>query len=83
MSMVRLVPAAAGVESDGGFEQMFDRMLKGFGFRNDPLTGPSRGVQHDAADYAAYIGSSLAGIAVGFVSVYELGKLVQDMLRDR
>ena len=80
--MIKMIPAAGAIHRASGMTQeSFVEGLKDFlrslGFMEDPFTAPSRGVQHCASDYLAYGVSVLGGIAVGFYSVKELGKLFQ------
>ena len=72
---MQVVPSAA--VKHGG---VVDNTLKSLGFRADPATAPSQGVQLDAADYLSFSGSFLAGVTVGAVSVYEMGKIARDLL---
>ncbi len=76
MGMVQVVPSA---QVDGG--RMVDDALKSLGFRADPAIAPSRGVQLDASDILSFSGCFLAGVTVGAVSVYEMGKIVRDLIR--
>lgn len=75
MSMVQVVPSAS-VESGG----IVDNTLKSLGFRADPATAPSQGVHLEASDYLSFSGTFLAGVTVGAVSVYEMGKIARDLL---
>ena len=56
-------------------------ILTSLGFSADPAIAPAQGVKLDAADYLSFSGTFLAGVTVGAVSVYEMGKLVRDMMR--
>ena len=81
MAMVKVVPSGQSAEASG-LQKTLDDALKSLGFRADPRTAPSNGVQLDAADYLAFSGSFLAGVAVGAVSFYEMAKLAKDILKD-
>lgn len=75
MPMIQVVPSAQVQTPDA-----LDSALKSLGFRADPATAPSQGVQLDASDYLSFSGSFLAGVAVGAISVYEMGKITRDLL---
>lgn len=47
--------------------------LRSLGFVEDPVTAPSHGVKHCASDYLGYVASALAGIAIGYLAIYEIG----------
>ena len=74
MAMVQVVPSASVRPDSSG-------ILTSLGFRADPAIAPAQGVKLDAADYLSFSGTFLAGVTVGAVSVYEMGKLVRDMMR--
>lgn len=74
MSMVQVVPSAAVGAG------IVDNTLKSLGFRADPAIAPSQGVRLEASDYLSFSGTFLAGVTVGAVSVYEMGKIARDLL---
>ncbi len=76
MAMIQVVPSA---QVDTG--KMAHDALVSLGFKADPATAPSRGVQLDASDILSFSGCFLAGVTVGAVSVYEMGKIVRDLVR--
>lgn len=76
MGMIQVVPSA---QVDA--KKALDDTLVSLGFKADPATAPSRGVQLDASDILSFSGCFLAGVTVGAVSVYEMGKIVRDLVR--
>lgn len=86
MTMLRVVPAAGAAisgSSADGLKAGLVEFLRSLGFVEDPATAPTHGVHHCASDYMAYGASALAGIALGYVAVHELGKLVSSTCSDR
>jgi len=76
MAMIQVVPSA-----QINPERAAHDTLVSLGFKADPATAPSRGVQLDASDILSFSGCFLAGVTVGAVSVYEMGKIVRDLVR--
>lgn len=67
--------ADSGMDMDGMRAGLVE-FLRSLGFVEDPATAPSHGIRHCASDYLGYGGSTLAGIAIGYLAVYELGRAI-------
>jgi|JI10StandDraft_1071094.scaffolds.fasta_scaffold17589_4 hypothetical protein len=77
--MTKVVMSSGSADSGMGMDSIragLVQFLRSLGFVEDPATAPSHGIQHCASDYLGYSTSALAGIAIGYIAVHELGRTI-------
>jgi len=77
--MTKVVTSAGSADSGVSTDSIRSGIiafLRSLGFVEDPATAPSHGIQHCASDYLGYSTSALAGIAIGYIAVHELGRTI-------